>query len=242
MNWLRDKTALRQIGNYVEITTPYLDRHNDYMQIFVKKEGNTCILTDDGYIMHDLEQGGCKMDTPKRQELLNITLNGFGVEQREGALQVRASSENFAARKHSLVQAMLAINDLFYLAVPVEARLFYEDVVNWLDATQIRYAPSVKFTGKSGYDHHFDFLIPKSRTRPERILQTINRPNRDMALTTAMAWIDVRDTRPPKALAYAMLNDTEKRVPGVVLDALQNYEIKPVLWTERKEVQEELAA
>lgn len=31
--WLRDKTSLRQIENWVEITTPYLDRQNDYIQI-----------------------------------------------------------------------------------------------------------------------------------------------------------------------------------------------------------------
>lgn len=28
--WLRDKTTLRQINDWVEITTPYLDRHNDH--------------------------------------------------------------------------------------------------------------------------------------------------------------------------------------------------------------------
>lgn len=29
--WLKDKTALRQIDQWVEITTPYLDRHNDLL-------------------------------------------------------------------------------------------------------------------------------------------------------------------------------------------------------------------
>ena len=35
--WLKDKTVLRQIDNWVEITTPYLDRHNDYIQIYAQK-------------------------------------------------------------------------------------------------------------------------------------------------------------------------------------------------------------
>jgi hypothetical protein len=30
--WLKDKTTLRQIDEFVEVTTPYLDRHNDYLQ------------------------------------------------------------------------------------------------------------------------------------------------------------------------------------------------------------------
>lgn len=32
--WVRDKSILREVNDpYVEITTPYLDRHNDYTQI-----------------------------------------------------------------------------------------------------------------------------------------------------------------------------------------------------------------
>jgi len=31
--WLKDKNILREVKDWVEITTPYLDRHNDYLQI-----------------------------------------------------------------------------------------------------------------------------------------------------------------------------------------------------------------
>ena len=41
--WLKDKTALRQVGDWIEITTPYLDRHNDYIQIYVKRENGNLI-------------------------------------------------------------------------------------------------------------------------------------------------------------------------------------------------------
>ena len=104
----------------------------------------------------------------KRQDLLKMTLDGFGVKQNGKALQVHASTENFPPRKHNLVQAILAVNDMFYLAAPMAASLFYEDVSAWLDANDIRYTPEVKFTGKTGYDHRFDFVIPKSRQQPER--------------------------------------------------------------------------
>src|SRR4030042_1421302 len=148
--WLKDKTILRQVKEWVEITTPYLDRHNDYLQIYAKRQNGGYLLTDDGYVLEDLEQSGCKLESAKRQELLKITMNGFGVQAKEGRLESRASPENFAVRKHNLIQAMLAINDLFYLAVPMVASLFYEDVVVWLDLPEIRYTPKAKFTGKSG--------------------------------------------------------------------------------------------
>ena len=84
--------------------------------------------------------------------MLRTTLNGFGVQISEPsrALKVRALAGDFALRKHSLVQAMLAVNDLFYLASPTVASLFHDDVMAWLDTYNIRYTPNVKFAGKSG--------------------------------------------------------------------------------------------
>ena len=110
--WLRDKTSLRQISDWIEISTPYLDRHNDCLQIYAKRQNGGYLLTDDGYIIEDLQQSGCKLDTGKRQALL-MTLNGFGVRLNDGRLEIQASPDNFAVRKHNLVQAMLAVNDLF---------------------------------------------------------------------------------------------------------------------------------
>ena len=65
--WLKDQTVLHQIDQWVEITTPYLDRHNDYLQIYVKESNGGFVLTDDGYTIEDLAQSGCNLDSPKRQ-------------------------------------------------------------------------------------------------------------------------------------------------------------------------------
>lgn len=240
--WLKDKTALRQIDQWVEITTPYLDRHNDYVQIYAKRANGGFLLTDDGHTINDLEQSGCKLESPKRQDLLRMTLNGFGVQMEGRALQVHASADNFSPRKHNLLQAMLAVNDMFYLAVPMVTSLFYEDVVLWLDLHDVRYTPKVKFTGRTGYDHLFDFVIPKSRKQPERIVQTINRPNRDTAQAVVLSWIDTKGVRSPDSRAYALLNDSEHPVSAAVVDALNNYDVRPVPWSRREDLVAELAA
>lgn len=241
-SWLKDRTVLRDIGRWVEITTPYLDRHNDYVQIYAKKSNGGFLLTDDGYTIDDLEQSGSKLDSRKRQDLLKMTLNGFGVQQEDNALLVHASPDNFALRKHNLVQAMLAVNDMFYLAAPMTANLFYEDIAAWMDVHDIRYTPQVKFTGKTGYDHLFEFVIPKSRQQPERIVRTINRPNRSSAQAVVLSWIDTREVRTPESRAYAMVNDSEQAASATVMDALRSYEVRPVAWSERESVREELAA
>src|SRR3989339_452859 len=154
--WLRDNTTLREIEDWVEITTPYLDRNNDYIQIYAQKTNGGYTLTDDSYTIEDLQMSGCGIETPKRQELLKLTLNGFGVILNKNALEVHTSRERFALQKHNLVQAILAVNDLFYLAKPMIKSLFLEDVTSWLDLAEVRYTSKIKFTGKTGYDHCFD--------------------------------------------------------------------------------------
>ena len=100
----------------------------------------------------------------------------------------------------------------------------------------------MKFTGKSGYDNLFDFVIPKSKKQPERILQVINRPSRDEAGATAFAWIDTKEVRAPDSRAYALLNDSERAVSPSVIDALQSYDVRPIMWSKRHAVVEELTA
>ena len=242
--WLKDQTILRKLGQWVEITTPYLDRHNDFLQIYAKRSGGMFILTDDGYTVTDLEQSGCALDSPRRKDLLTITLNGFGVQMNETskALEVRTSEANFALRKHNLVQAMLAVNDLFYLASPTVANLFYEDVVAWLDDCDIRYTPNVRFSGRSGYDHRFDFVIPKSRRQPERVVRAINRPSRETAQAMTFAWLDTKEVRSPEARAYAMVNDSDGPISQSVLDAMHSYDVQPISWSDREKTRGELAA
>lgn len=54
--------------------------------------------------------------------------------------------------------------------------------------------------------------------------------------------LDTREIRSPDSRAYAILNDSEKEVSPSVVDALQNYEVKPVLWSRRGAVLAELVA
>ena len=111
-----------------------------------------------------------------------------------------------------------------------------------LDLIDVRYTPKVKFTGISGYDHLFDFVIPKSRLAPERILRAINRPSRATAETFIHAWSDTREVRSPESQAYAILNDSEQSVPTEVPEALSAYNIRPVAWSHREEVRQRLIA
>ncbi len=241
-DWLKAKTSFREINQWIEITTPYLDRHNDYIQIYLREDAGGIILTDDGYTLSDLAQSGCEIDTPKRKALLQSVLNGLGVNLHSDALEARATEENFSLQKHNLVQAILAVNDLFYVARANVQSFFFEDVALWLDESDIRYTPRVTFAGHSRYTHQFDFVVPKSRNAPERILKVINNPSKDNVQSAAFAWVDTKEARPADSLAFAILNDRDRGIGESVTAALHQYNITPVLWSRRGEFKERLAA
>ena len=121
----------------------------------------------------------------------------------EKVLKVTASENNFALRKHNLVQAMLAVNDLFYLASPITTSLFREDVKAWLNSSSIRYEPRMELKGKSGYNHPFDFTIPKSGDRSGRLLRVIDHPNRAAAEAMVFSSVDTKKSRPQGYRVYA---------------------------------------
>jgi Domain of unknown function DUF1828./Domain of unknown function DUF1829. len=217
-SWLKEKTTLKQFDDdWISISTPYLDRYNDFIQLYVKrKNANAFILSDDGYTIADLEQSGCNISSGKRQDILKIILNGFGVTlSKDGALEVAATKETFPLRKHSLVQAILSVNDMFYLSSTTVTSLFSEDVELWLDNHDIRYSKNISFYGQSHYIHNFDFVIPKSKKEPERVLKVINNPRRDAVQALAFAWIDTKVNRDLNSTAYAILNDAEQKKESV---------------------------
>jgi len=67
--WLRDGISVNQVGDAYEVTTPFLDRHNDHIQIYVRQEANRTLLSDDGYVISDLRQSGCTLDSEHRNDV-----------------------------------------------------------------------------------------------------------------------------------------------------------------------------
>lgn len=101
LRWIKDNTVVKTIeeGSLCSITTPFMDRHNDHLDIFVLKQGDKIKLTDDGYTLADLKMSGLEINTPKRESILRTTLNGFGVKMNgNDELYVEAIPSNIGQR------------------------------------------------------------------------------------------------------------------------------------------------
>lgn len=241
--WLKENTILNSIGDYTEITTPFLDRHNDCIQIYLKKLDNENILiTDDGYTLSDLEDSGFVFNTPKRKELLKNILVSYNISLNNNELTAETSIQDFPYRKHFYMQGILSINDLFVTNKPNISSLFIEDVRSLLEDNDIWSISNIKLAGKSGFDHNIDFSIPRSRSKPERYLQLVNTPSKNSTEINLFTWNDIKDTREPNSTMYVLLNDIDNKIRKATISAYSKYDIKPLLWSKKQELVEELSA
>jgi hypothetical protein len=160
-------------------------------------------------------------------------LNGFGVALEGDKLSVQGAVQELAQKKHNLIQAMLAIGDMFVMAEEHVLSLFKEDVAAFLDLHSISRFTDLKLSGKSGLDHKFDFGLPRSAKRPERVIQAINQLTKDAATSLAFSVGDVRAARQEILGAIAFVNDAAQAPGPEYVSVLRAYEIEPVVWSER---------
>lgn len=241
-DWLKDSITLRQRGQTAEITLPFMDRHNDCIQVYVRCAEDRLLLSDHGYTIADLEMCGCDMQTRRHKALLKATLNGFGVHLRDGELQVAATGGDFALRINNLAQAMLAVNDLYCLASLTDASPFTQQVGAWLDKSSIRYERNVRFEGKSGLCHEFDFRISASDNLPMRLLLAVKSPDRASAERAVFALHDTQETRPHDSQGVALLDDRQGKPHKDIFSMLGAYGILAFAWDDRDEALVALAA
>ena len=241
INWIKNNSAQRFINGYTEITTPFLDSQNDAIQFYVKREGESFLFTDDGYTFADIEMTGLNLSTKKRKELVQYLADSMNVSIDNGAITATASSSTLVAQtEHFMIQAMLKFNDLFYLTSPKIRGFFLDEVKTFFDENDIRCTASVMFSGRSGLPQRFDFVVPASKTQPERMITTLNQPTRQNVQSAIFSWTDVRESR-KDSVNYLILNHGNKK--NIALsDAAKQYGIRPFWWDERSRYIEELAS
>jgi hypothetical protein len=237
--WLKDNTILNTLGEYTEVTTPFLDRHNDCIQFYMKKtEDDRIFLTDDGATLSDLEDCGFLFSTPKRKELLRNILVNYHIELKDNCLIALTDKKDFPFRKHFYIQGIMAINDLYTVGKSNVSSLFAEDFMNFLDSHEIGYTDNVKLTGQSGFDHNIDYVFAgvKNKNIPERYLKVINNPDKSNTESTLFTWYDLQSIRKKDNEMYVVLNDTTHEIKSDILLAYNNYAIKPLLWSNKKSI------
>lgn len=230
--WLKKEIRFEKIGEYYEITTPYLDSANDYLQIYVRQIEDEIYFTDDGFTIQNLKMGGFQF-TPNRKKHLQQILLQYGVKLDGDELISKVPIRDFAQKKHLFVQAMLRIDDMFTVSKSKVSSYFLDDIQEYFQEKDIFYTDNVQFTGISGFSHNYDFVLQRSKTKPERLCRAVNNPNKSSVGNILFAWNDTKPSRKNDSQLIVFLNDQNIVAKGVE-DAFFNYDAQVIRWSERE--------
>jgi len=235
VDWFSDETEVENLGNgWTEITTPFVDRHNDHVQVYVHADESGYLLSDDGFAFADLAESGLEL-TEQRTELLETILRGLDVASVDNQLIVRTDVERLGQSLHRLVQGILAVDDLYVLAQSRVRSLFYEDVRAFLTGSNLGFESRRRVQGRSGYTQTVHFWFPGVGELPQRALQAVTNPTRQVIEQEIFQIEDVRDALGDFS-AFAVLNDSDNTVSEESLMALDHYNIRGVRWSQRSEL------
>jgi hypothetical protein len=240
VNWLKKNIKTKHIDDVVELSTPFLDNRNDHIQIYISRNDQGLIVSDDGDTIRELRSSGIELKGKMREKVIRTILSGLGVEIYGDELLAKADPQSLPQKVHDVIQASISIGDMHVLARPFTANLFKEDVESFLTENNVRFVPYVKLLGKSGIDQYFDFVIPQSRDKLERVVQAISRPTVQNAKMFIMSWFDTYGQTGRKSKGYAFLNDKDYEVKTEITNAFLKYEISPVMWSNRDDSLPEL--
>lgn len=229
--WLKSEITFERVGEYCEITTPYLDSANDYLQIYVRQDNDGFFFTDDCATIRNLKTHGFQFTTTRKEHLQQI-LNQYGVKLNGDELTLKAPANGFAQKKHMFIQAMLRVDDMFALSKSKVSSLFLDDIQEFFEKREIYYSDSVQFTGISGFSHNYDFLLQRTKNKPERLCQAVNNPNKASMGNILFAWSDTKPSRKKDSQLIVILNDQNNIAKGIE-NAFENYDAKVIRWSER---------
>lgn len=94
----------------------------------------------------------------------------------------------------------------------------------------------MQFTGTSGFSHSYDFLLQRTRTKPERLCQAVNNPNKSSMGNILFSCNDTKPARRSDSQLIVILNDQNSVARGVE-EAFWNYAAKVIRWSERNKAE-----
>lgn len=246
IDWLKKNISQYKISdNIYRVTLPFLDRNNDYVDIYILDKGNGLYtITDDGYTISDLKLGGFDIAaSDKRKSLLDFIVSSYGISRSEhNELMVDCTETDLSVKKHMLAQCMIKVSDMFYLSKANVQSIFLDDVQSFFDKNDIRYVNNIGIIGKSKLTTHYDFAIARSKKSPERLIKVVNNMDLNAARNIIFSWNDIKDMRQEGTKLYTIIQDTDKKISEDAIKAIQEYDINTALWTQRDKYVQELSA
>lgn len=104
--------TVAELARCSEISTPFLDRHNDHIPIYVFHDGDWVTLSDGGETVADLESSGLRLIRSRLEKIVR----GFGVKYNplDETLSIATTQTTYGRDMLNLIQTILALEGAFY--------------------------------------------------------------------------------------------------------------------------------
>ena len=239
IRWLRENSTERDLeGGWKELTFPFLDRHNDFLQVFAQSESTGLRITDEGRTIRDVRRAGCDIAGPTRRRAIAETiLRGLGLDPAliDGEeIAATAINGDFPWKLHGVLQSMLAIDGLANMAPPIVASIFEEDVARWLGSIGAAYTRDPKLAGRTGVEHTFDFIVRGGPGREDRILEAIPNPDKLHVQSFAYEAVDTMQGLGDGAPKFYVMVGGPKLLTGKPRETMLKNGIDVLAWENRQ--------
>lgn len=219
LSWLKDELIIEQD----EIITPFLDFRNDHISIFCKQNGDKIILSDGGITYDNLEEIGINLEVTTKKNLIQIYLSGYPVhfDNTTKEVSIQANISQIAAAKHSLIQAVMSLNDISLTGKYRLPNAFKKEVERTLDGLDILYTKDKAVSGAFGNIYHkIDFIIPRKHAK-EIYIKAINNPTKQAIEAAFFEYADIKNKEDIEA--FVVYNDLEHTLNKEIANISNNY-------------------
>ena len=236
--WLKERTSyLSDDGTgWSVISTPFIGLFNDSIDIYVKKDGDSILLSDDGETMRSLADIGISVSrSSKRRDWVDAVARTYGIQLDGEELKSSTTIQRFPQAKHKMLSAILAISDLEITSNRNIVSMFQEEVKSFLDEAGLIYTVGFNATGSSGLESTFDFQIA-GKTK-ETVIKSFGSLGMNNLPSFLFGWSDIKETREAisqkSLLAIAIVDDREKKPKEEFVAALKKKNTFYLPWSER---------
>lgn len=236
-SWNKNQLQLVDHDDFILVTTPFLDLNHDFLQLVFTKSGTEGFkLSDDGFVLTELEMLGIDIfSSSKRRSFFDMTLRIFGVEYNQATRELFVSFKSlsdYPKKQNNLIQCLLRVSDMLLTARNTVISIFAEEVSNYFKEHSVFCSEGIGFTGKTGNYQSFDFVIPPTNDKKEKIIKAINNPRIDNYKQPLLSFIDIQELK-PESQFIVLGNDTNLPINETFRSSLTNYNIEVLAWTER---------
>lgn len=251
-NWVKNSNQFTKHKDAIEINTPSVDSFGDNISLILKPEGDKIRISDDAYVIWNLEAHGLNITKKKskRNNLLKsiLTYESVSLDADTNEIYKISSMKNIGQNIHEVIQSISKVSDLMYLNQSNVKSFFSEDVFNYLKQNKddFDYFPNLQIIGQSKLAYNFDALFT-TQNKVKKLSKFYNSFSKNTVENALVSWLDTiqyREERYDGSLQMAIVinDENNKNFSRDYLDALYEYDIDVIPFSDKQKLKESLGA